>query len=49
MPTADEVAAYGIELGEMQAKFLKKLEELTLYIIELKKENQEIKKLLNKE
>lgn len=31
----------------MQAKLLQKIEELTLYVIELKKENIEIKKQLN--
>jgi hypothetical protein len=30
----------------MQMKLLEKVEELTLYIIELKKENQEMNKLL---
>ena len=34
----------GLELGKMQIKLLQKIEELTLYVIELKKENEEIKK-----
>lgn len=38
IPSAKEVAENGISLGEMNAKFLKKIEEMTLYIIELKKE-----------
>ena len=29
----------GIEIGEMQIKLLQKVEELTLYMIQLKKEN----------
>jgi hypothetical protein len=37
----------GIELGEMNRKLLEKIEELTLYLIELKKENQVIRQELN--
>jgi hypothetical protein len=52
MPSAEEVKTNGIDLGEMNAKLLQKIEELTLHLIEIKKENQEIKdqvkKLLNK-
>ncbi len=44
MPSANEVSTQGIEIGEMQARMLKKIEELTLYVIELKKEIQELKK-----
>jgi hypothetical protein len=47
IPTAEEVNNSGVELGDMQVRMLKKIEELTLYIIELKKENEEIKKLVN--
>ena len=47
IPNAEEVANNGIELGDMQARLLQKIEELTLYIIELKKENEEIKKMVN--
>jgi hypothetical protein len=43
IPTEKEVLENGVELGEMQAKFLEKIEELTLYVIELKKENEELK------
>jgi len=43
IPSSEEVAANGISLGEMQAKFLQKIEELTLYMIELKTENEELK------
>ncbi|KAF2080627.1 bZIP transcription factor, partial [Flavobacterium sharifuzzamanii] len=31
-------------LGEINAKLLQKIEELTLYMIEMKKENAEMKK-----
>lgn len=52
IPPASEVKSSGIDLGEMNAKLLKKIEELTLYIIDLKKESdlhhQEILKLKSK-
>jgi hypothetical protein len=48
IPTTQEVKENGVNLGEMQAKILKKVEELTLHIIELKKENEELKALINK-
>ena len=41
IPSAQEVAANGVELGEMNKLLLEKIEELTLYIIELKKENKD--------
>jgi len=44
IPSAKEVKANGVDLGEMNAKLLKKIEELTLYLIEIKKENDEQKK-----
>lgn len=44
IPSAEEVEKNGVSLGEMQAKLLKKVEELTLYMIELKKENETLKK-----
>ena len=43
MPSASEVEEAGIPLGEMNAKLLQKVEELTLYVIELKKEIDELK------
>jgi len=38
IPSAAEVAKDGIELGEMNKKLLQKIEEMTLYLIEMKKE-----------
>jgi hypothetical protein len=38
IPTAKEVEINGIELGEMNAKLLEKVEELSLYIIQQIKE-----------
>lgn len=43
VPSAQEVEASGVALGEMQAKLLQKIEELTLYVINLKKENEALK------
>ena len=37
VPSAEEVKANGVEVGEMNAILLRKIEELTLYIIELEK------------
>jgi hypothetical protein len=48
VPSADEVITNGANLGEMDAILLKKIEELTLYVIELKKENEELKSLLTR-
>ena len=47
IPSEKQVREEGINIGEMQAKLLQKIEELTLYVIELKKENNEIKLQLN--
>ncbi len=40
IPGEAEVAENGINLGEMNAKLLQKIEELTLYMIEQNKQNQ---------
>ena len=47
VPSAEEVAKQGIDVGKMDAKLLEKIEELTLYLFELKKENQEMKKAMS--
>jgi hypothetical protein len=44
VPSAQEVEKNGLDVGESQAILLKKIEELTLYVIELKKENEQIKR-----
>lgn len=49
VPSAKEVAKSGIDLGETQAILLKKIEELTLYIIAQDKRISELEKQLNKE
>ncbi|HLF65656.1 MAG TPA: hypothetical protein VI603_17980 [Saprospiraceae bacterium] len=43
VPSAAEVHAEGIEVGEMQRIMMEKIEELTLYVIELQKENMTVK------
>ncbi|OYQ33023.1 hypothetical protein CHU92_13970 [Flavobacterium cyanobacteriorum] len=48
IPSAKEVEAKGIELGEMNKLLLQKIEELTLYTIELNKELKILKEQLNK-
>ena len=40
VPSAKEMEKNGVNLGEMNMLLLKKIEELTLYVIELKKENE---------
>ena len=43
VPSAETVAEQGLSLGEMNAVLLKKVEELTLYVIDLKKEVEALK------
>jgi hypothetical protein len=43
IPSEAEVLKNGISLGEMDSKLLQKIEELTLYIIEMKKEIEVLK------
>ena len=45
VPSATVAEKEGIELGEMNKVLLKKIEELTLHLIELKKEVSELKKI----
>jgi len=46
MPSAKEVAEKGISVGDNQALLLKKVEELTLYLLDIHKENLGLKKEL---
>ena len=43
VPSADEVQKNGLKVGEMQTKMMEKIEELTLYVIKLKKEIELLK------
>jgi len=47
IPSAAEVKENGVELGEMNKKLLEKIEELTLHLIEMKKENEDQKTSIN--
>lgn len=47
IPSANEMVKAGNDLGKTDAILLQKIEELTLYMIELKKENEAIKKQLD--
>ncbi len=53
IPSAKDMEENGVQLGEMNMKLLEKIEELTLYVIELKMQNElqsrQIQTLLNKE
>ncbi|MEM7357447.1 MAG: hypothetical protein AAF657_41925, partial [Acidobacteriota bacterium] len=42
IPSAAEVEAHGVGVGEMQALLLQKVEELTLYLIALEKKNRQL-------
>ncbi len=43
IPSAEEIQTNGLKVGEMQTKMMQKIEELTLYIIEMKKEIELLK------
>jgi hypothetical protein len=44
VPSASEMQTNGMNVSDMQTTLLQKVEELTLYMIELKKENNQLKK-----
>jgi hypothetical protein len=43
IPPAAEISKSGIEVGEMQRRMMEKIEELSLYVIQLKKEIDQLK------
>lgn len=43
IPSEKEVSENGIHIGEMNAKLLQKIEELTIYMIDMKNENDKLK------
>lgn len=49
IPSAEEVSASGIELGQMNSKLLQKIEELTLHLIDQAKEIAALKKIVNEQ
>lgn len=44
IPSSEQISKEGLSMAEMMAKQMQKIEELTLYMIELKKENENLKK-----
>lgn len=47
VPSATEVTADGLDLGDINKRLLQKIEELSLYIIQLDKKNKELDARLN--
>jgi hypothetical protein len=43
IPSAKDVEENGVNVGDMESKLLMKVEELTLYLIDLKEENDRLK------
>jgi trimeric autotransporter adhesin len=48
VPSAEEVSKNGINVAKMEAKLLEKIEELTLYMIDMKNENKQLKNRLKR-
>lgn len=44
VPTAAEVQKNGLEMGQAQTLMMQKIEELTLYVLQLSDENADLKK-----
>jgi len=49
IPSEKEMQQNGLNVNEMQIKLLQKIEELTLYVIDLKKENEEQNERIQKQ
>ncbi len=47
MPSEAEVLENGVSINDMQVKMLEKIEELTLYMIELQKQNEKLKTIIS--
>jgi hypothetical protein len=48
IPSAKEIETKGIDVGEMQRLQMIKIEELTLYLLELEKENDQLRERMEK-
>jgi hypothetical protein len=46
IPSAKEISNDGLDLGDMDKELLRKIEELSLYIIRLDKKNKELEERL---
>lgn len=49
MPSAEQVETQGFGMADMQARLLRKIEELTLHLIRLEKENAALRRRLDRE
>ncbi|TKG91591.1 hypothetical protein EYV94_21440 [Puteibacter caeruleilacunae] len=49
MPTSKEVKEKGVSVGDMNKRLLQKIEELTLYVIEQQKANEELKERMQRQ
>ena len=49
IPSAKEIEKDGLLIGDMQTRMMEKIEELTLYIIQLDKENKELRQLITED
>jgi hypothetical protein len=49
LPDAETISREGIELGDMQTRMIEKIEELTLYIIELEKKYRTLSEKINRQ
>ena len=47
IPSAEEMKENGVGVADLQMKLLQKIEELTLYVIDLKKENDTLKERIS--
>lgn len=47
VPSAEDVASDGVDMVAMDSTLLKKIEELTLYMIDIKKENEQLRQQLD--
>jgi hypothetical protein len=47
VPSTEDVQCEGIDMAQMDATLLKKIEELTLYVLQLKKDNEAMKAQLS--
>lgn len=43
VPSAEEIESAGLDVGQLQATMMEKIEELTLYVIDLQKQNDELR------
>lgn len=46
MPSAAEVQEHGVSIGDIESKLLAKVEELTLHMIRLEQENEQLRRKL---